>query len=52
MLATVMGLVGNFLETEKLLSRCLELAPGFAEARFDLANEIIAQQRYDLSQKL
>ena len=38
--------MGDFLETEKLLRRCLELAPGLAEARFALANELIAQQRH------
>src|SRR5262249_46456143 len=40
MLATVTSRIGDFVEAEQLLVRCLELAPGFSEARFDLANEL------------
>ena len=44
MLAT-RGQAWRYLEPERLLNQVLELAPGYAEARFDLANELTAQQR-------
>ena len=31
---------------ERILNHCLALAPGYAEARFDLASELAAQQRH------
>jgi len=37
---------GMFAEAEHYLLRCLELAPGFATARFDLAKELCVQLRY------
>ena len=45
MLATIASARGDFLGAERLLRQCLELAPGYAEARFDLANELYRQHR-------
>ncbi len=45
MLATIASARGDFLGSERLLRQCLELAPGYAEARFDLANELYRQHR-------
>jgi len=36
---------GRYAEAEQILLRCLELAPGLAAARFDLATELCLQQR-------
>ena len=36
----------HYAEAEHYLRRCLDLAPGFAAARFDLATELCVQQRY------
>ncbi len=36
----------RYAEAEHYLRRCLELAPGFALARFELATELCIQQRY------
>ena len=46
MLARVARARDNFLETERHLVRCLRLAPGYADARFELAAELCAQQRH------
>ena len=46
LLAGVASKRGDFLEAERLLKQCLELAPGEAEARFELASELYAQQRH------
>jgi tetratricopeptide (TPR) repeat protein len=46
MRALVARAKGLFAEAEHYLRRCLELAPGFAEARFDLAKELCVQLRY------
>ncbi len=46
MLATVASRRGDYFEAERLLNQCLRLAPGYAEARFDLANELYAQHRH------
>jgi tetratricopeptide (TPR) repeat protein len=46
MRALVARAKGLFAEAEHYLRRCLELAPGFAAARFDLATEMCVQQRY------
>jgi len=46
MLASVARARGDFFEAERLLRQCLQLAPGYAEARFDLANELYGQQRH------
>ena len=46
MLASIASKRGDFFEAERLLKQCLQLAPGYAEARFDLANELYAQQRH------
>ena len=45
MLASVASQRGDFFEAERLLKQCLELAPGYADARFDLASELYVQQR-------
>ena len=41
MLAEIAGTRGSYLELERLLNQVLKLAPGHAEARFDLANELV-----------
>ena len=46
MLASVARARGDVFEVERLLNRCLQLAPGYAEARFDLATELYGQQRH------
>src|SRR5579862_2484856 len=46
LLATASSRRGDLFESEQLLRRCLELAPGYAEARFDLASDLYAQQRH------
>jgi tetratricopeptide (TPR) repeat protein len=46
MRALVARAQGLFAEVEHYLLRCLELAPGFAAARFDLAKELCVQLRY------
>jgi len=37
----------DFVTAERLLGRCLELAPGYREARFDLARTLFSQQKAD-----
>jgi tetratricopeptide (TPR) repeat protein len=44
MLAEVAGRLGRYQDSENLLRRCLELAPGFAAARHNLA--IVLQKRF------
>ena len=46
MLANVASARGDYLDTEKYLIQCLQLAPGYAEARYDLASELNTQQRH------
>jgi len=46
MLALVARARSHYAEAEHYLRRCLDLAPGFAAARFDLATELCVQQRY------
>ena len=46
MLASVASEYGNYLKAEQGLRHCLELAPGYADARFDLASELSVQQRH------
>jgi tetratricopeptide (TPR) repeat protein len=46
MSALVARAIGRYAEAEHCLRRCLELAPGFAAARFDLATDLCVQQRY------
>lgn len=46
LLATIARTRDDSYETEQYLKRCLELAPGYAAARFDLATELAAQQRF------
>ena len=42
------ALVGeDFVAAEQHLLRCLQIAPGYAAARWDLASELCAHQRYD-----
>ncbi len=45
MLATIASKRGDVFEAERRLKECLQLAPGYADARFDLANELYAQHR-------
>jgi tetratricopeptide (TPR) repeat protein len=46
MLATVARERDDNHESEEYLAQCLQLAPGYAAARFDLATELCAQQRH------
>ena len=46
MLAEVAGRIGRYGDAEKLLSRALELAPGFGAARANLATVYYKQNRY------
>jgi tetratricopeptide (TPR) repeat protein len=46
MLATIARARDDTYESEEYLKQCLELAPGYAAARFDLATELCAQQRH------
>lgn len=46
MCASVASTRGDFLKAEQYLTRCLQIAPGYADARFDLASELRAQQRH------
>lgn len=46
MLAEVAGRIGRYGDAEKLLSRALELAPGFGAARANLATVYYRQNRY------
>lgn len=50
MLATVARARDEKIESERCLQRCLQLAPGYAAARFDLATELSSQQRYEEAQ--
>jgi tetratricopeptide (TPR) repeat protein len=45
MLAEVAGRIGRYLDAENLLSRCLELAPGFAAARHNYAMVLHRQNK-------
>jgi tetratricopeptide (TPR) repeat protein len=45
MLAEIATRLENFAEAEARLSTCLALAPGYAQARFDLANLLHLQHR-------
>ena len=45
LMAEIAALSEDFSEAERLLNECLRLAPGFGEARFDLARLLYAQQR-------
>ncbi len=45
MLAEVAARLGRYHDAETLLARCLELAPGFAEARANYATVLIRQNR-------
>ncbi len=47
MLAEVGGRLGRYEDAELLLSRCLELAPGFAEARYNHATVLYRLGRPD-----
>ncbi len=47
MLATVARARDDRIESETCLQPCLQLAPGYAAARFELATELCGQQRYD-----
>ncbi|MBE1528530.1 putative Zn-dependent protease [Sphingopyxis sp. OAS728] len=46
MLAEVAGRIGRYEDAEKLLSRALELAPGFGAARANLATVYYKQNRF------
>ncbi|WP_137754354.1 tetratricopeptide repeat-containing sulfotransferase family protein [Sphingopyxis sp. L1A2A] len=46
MLAEVAGRIGRYGDAEKLLTRALELAPGFGAARANLATVFYKQNRY------
>ena len=46
MVASIASAQGDYIDTEKYLTKCLQLAPGYAAARFDLATELYAQQRH------
>jgi tetratricopeptide (TPR) repeat protein len=46
MLATIARARDDTDGSEEYLRQCLELAPGYAAARFDLATELCAQQRH------
>ena len=46
MLASTERARDNYLETVDYLNQCLQLAPGYAAARFDLATELCAQHRH------
>ncbi|MBB5705513.1 sulfotransferase [Sphingopyxis panaciterrulae] len=46
MLAEVAGRIGRYGDAEKLLTRALELAPGFGAARANLATVYYRQNRY------
>lgn len=46
MLAEVAGRIGRYGDAEKLLTRALELAPGFGAARANLATVFYKQDRY------
>ena len=46
LLATIARERDETYESEEYLARCLQLAPGYAAARFDLATELCAQQRH------
>jgi len=46
MLAEVAGRIGRYGDAEKLLTRALELAPGFGAARANLATVYYKQNRY------
>lgn len=46
MLAEVAGRIGRYGDAEKLLTRALELAPGFGAARANLATVLYKQNRY------
>jgi tetratricopeptide (TPR) repeat protein len=45
MLAEVAGRLGRYGDAERLLARCLELAPGFLPARHNMAVVLMRQQR-------
>ena len=45
MLAEVAARIGRYLDSENLLSRCLELAPGFAAARHNYATVLHRQNK-------
>jgi tetratricopeptide (TPR) repeat protein len=45
MLADVAGRRERYDEAENLLLRCLQLVPGYSEARYDLASSLLTQQR-------
>jgi len=45
MLADVVGRRERYSEAERLLLRCLQLVPGYSEARYDLAHSLLTQQR-------
>lgn len=45
MLAELAGRLGRYGDAEKLLARAVELAPGFSEARFNLATVLYRQNR-------
>ncbi len=47
MLATIGIKLGRYGDAEKLLTRCLELAPDFHLARNDYANALSKQQQYE-----
>jgi tetratricopeptide (TPR) repeat protein len=47
MLATIGIKLGRYADAEKLLTRCLELAPDFHLARNDYANALSKQQQYE-----
>jgi tetratricopeptide (TPR) repeat protein len=47
MLANAVNGQGDFVAAERYLLRCLQLAPGYAAARQDLATELARQQRHD-----
>src|SRR3546814_10536665 len=46
MLAEVAGRIGRYGDAEKLLTRALDLAPGFGAARANLATVYYRQNRY------
>jgi tetratricopeptide (TPR) repeat protein len=47
MLAAVARARDDKIESENRLQRCLQLAPGYAAARFDFATELCGAQRYE-----
>jgi tetratricopeptide (TPR) repeat protein len=47
MLATIARARDDSFESEEYLNRCLQIAPGYSSARYELATELCSQQRHE-----